>query len=224
MDQNPASGKIAFFKQQLCHYSKLAAHRGLFCGEGEFLSVRIPGSDIILIMPEETGLEGVAPEETLIMNLKSAPPAGPERLSLPANAAFLIDAYLKRQSISAIGHFHPPYATAFSTCAKNIPFATHPGRQILKEILWVKCTTCPSRFAGLCECIEGQRQSYGGVNIIMLEADGIVTLGANLKEVFYLADWVESNARSAYFSSKILHESLSQPYGPLEFIASRSDE
>ena len=203
MDKKSAPAKSAFFQRQLCRYSKLAADRGLFCGDREFLSVRIPGSDIILITPPGADLGDITPEETLMMNLKDLRPADPDRSSSPPDAVFLADAYLRRQSISAIGHFHPPYATAFSIDLKNIPFATRPAREILKEILQVKCVSCPSRFAGLCECFEGQRKSYAGVNILLLEADGIVTLGANLAEAIYLANGVEQNARIAYLSSKI---------------------
>jgi hypothetical protein len=43
----------------------------------------------------------------------------------------------------------------------------------------------------LCACIEGQRKSYAGMNVLLLEDNGIVTLEKNLTEVLFLADLVE---------------------------------
>lgn len=207
--------KIDYFRRQLCHYAKLAADRGLFYGDSEFLSVRIPGTDIILVTPEKPGLETVAPEETLILSFKDASLAGSSHPNRPPDADFLGEAYLRRRSVFAIGHFHPPYATAYSSCEKNLPFVTRHSRTFLREILQVKCISCPSRFAGLCECFEGQRQSYAGVNVLLLKEDGIVTLGSNLEEVFLLADGVEQNARTAFLSSEI-EDSLLQAAGNLQ--------
>lgn len=85
-----------------------------------------------------------------------------------------------------------------SLTSNGIPLITAHSRQTLKEILWVSCQTCPSRFEGLCACMEGQRKSYAGVNVLLLEDNGIVTLGKNLTEVLSFADLVEQTARTAW--------------------------
>lgn len=127
----------------------------------------------------------------------------PAGLIPPAETPYVINAFRKRRDIRAIGHFHPPVATAFSLSPRGIPLIAADSRRRLKEILPVKCKTCPSRFEGLCACIEGQRKSYAGVNVLLLEDDGIVTLGKDLAAVLMLAETVEHAARVAHITENL---------------------
>ncbi len=84
----------------------------------------------------------------------------------------------------------------------------------------VNCASCRKyelRGAGAWgECLmhrpvfEGRRKGYGAVNILLIEEDGIVTLGGSLAQAFYLADITEQNARVAYISSKLWNEAISR--------------
>lgn len=134
-------------------------------------------------------------------------------------ASYVANAYKDRRTIYSIGHFHAPYTTAFSFHSKGIPLVTGSSKSDPKEILIVRCETCPSRFLGLCECKEGQRKNCGGVNILLLEGDGFIVLGADIKEVFHLAELVETNAKTAF-----LRNHLNTPYrdiGPVVLTMSK---
>ena len=174
--------------------------RGL-CGQFTgLLSMRLPHTDRVLVTPAGTPLAEIGPEKMILLDLEENILEKPAGVMVPADAPYVVNSYKKRRDVFAIGHFHPPCATAYSLAATGIPLVTAHSRQTLKEILWVACKTCPSRFEGLCACLEGQRKSYAGVNVLLLEHDGVVTLGKSLAEVLSLADLVEQAALTAWLS------------------------
>lgn len=189
---------LNFFKAELYQFSIKAYARGL-CGQFTgLLSVRIPHSDQALVTPAGTPLAEIGPEKMILLDLEENILEKPTGVMVPADTPYVINSYRKRRDVFAIGHFHPPFATAYSLTSSEIPLITAHSRRTLKEILRVNCQTCPSRFEGLCACIEGQRKSYAGVNVLLLEDNGIVTLGKNLTDVLSLADMVEHTARTAW--------------------------
>ena len=192
-----------FYRHELCRYFAQARHRGLIGGSYGFISVRIPESDAILVTPAGAFKEDLRPEDMRCLDLTDKITDFPESPKDPPDISYLIKPYKERRKVSAICHFHPPYVTAYSNISNEIPIAATFRESDLTEILWVNCKSCPSRYAGLCECFEGRRKGYGAVNILLIEGDGIVTLGGSLAQAFYLADITEQNARIAYISSQL---------------------
>jgi len=181
---------------------------GQFTG---LLSVRLPHGDLVLVTPAGASLAEIGPEKLILLDLEENIIEKPAGVIVPADTPYVINSYKKRRDVFAIGHFHPPFATAYSITSSGIPLITAHSRRTLKEILRVKCQTCPSRFEGLCACIEGQRKSYAGVNVLLLEDNGIVTLGKNLTEVLSLAGLVEETARIAWLFSNTSTQTISKP-------------
>ena len=202
--------KLNFFKTELSLSASKAYARGL-CGPFTgLLSMRIPHSNQVLITPAGKSLAEINSKMLILMDLEENILEKPKGLIAPAETPYVINSYRKRRDVSAVGHFHPPASTAYSLTASDIPLITAQSRKTLKEILPVKCKTCPSRFEGLCVCIEGQRKSYAGVNVLLIENDGIVTLGKNLAAVLTLAEMVERTARLAWISENLSIELFSK--------------
>ena len=176
---------------------------GLLKGPTGFLSVRVPNSETVLTTPAGAPFPDLHPEDLIVVDVNQTCAAEDSALMLPDDISFALNAYLRRPAIAAIGHFHPPYATAFSTLKKTIPFATRIAANDMEEILRVRCETCPHRFEGLCECVEGQRKSYGGVNTLLIEGDGIVVLGATLETACRQAKRVEQSVKTAILAARI---------------------
>jgi len=196
-------------RHELCRYFALALQRGLLSGSNGFLSVRIPESDAILVTPAGAFQEDFKPEDMLYLNLTDETKDLPESPKASPDVSYLIKSYKERREVSSICHFHPPHVTAYSNISNEIPVAATFKNSGLKEILWVNCKSCPSRYAGLCVCFEGRRKGYGAANILLIEEDGIVTLGRSLADAFCLADITEQNARVAYISSKLSNDTFS---------------
>jgi len=197
------------YKYELCRYFALALHRGLLGGLNGFISIRIPESDTILITPSGAFQEDLTPEDMLCLDLTAETTEFYESRKAPPDISYLIQPYMERPKVSAICHFHPPHVSAYSNISNEIPIAPTFRESGLTEILWVNCKSCPSRYAGLCLCFEGRRKGYGAANVLLIEEDGIVTLGGSLAKAFYLADITEQNARVAYISSKLSDDTFS---------------
>jgi ribulose-5-phosphate 4-epimerase/fuculose-1-phosphate aldolase len=203
---------LNFFRAELCRFSAKAYAMGLCAQFTGLLSVRLPPGDRVLVTPAGALLGEIGPENLILLDLEENIIAKPEGVIVPTDTTYVINSYKKRRDIFAIGHFHPPFATAYSITTNGIPLITAHSRRTLKEILRVKCRTCPSRFEGLCLCIEGQRKSYAGVNVLLLEGNGIVTLGKNLTEVLSFAGLVEETARIAWLFRNISIKTDSEPH------------
>ena len=136
--------------------------------------MRIPDRHALLITVADHGDPG-APTAILRLDFDGLRLDGPPAAPIPDEVPFLINAYRERRNVRALGHFYPLPARQ----ADPGPGASHRPM----EILAVRCQSCPSRYAGLCRCVDGQRQAYGGANILAIENDGIVTLGRDLAQV-----------------------------------------
>lgn len=201
IEADDSKKRLNEFSDALWRYTREAFEKGLLNGALGFLSVRV-GKNQALITPPVFEVKKLMPQEMLLYDFKGhrRVPAG--RAEDHPEIDFVLNTMKVRHDIFAVGHFHPWYATAFSKVSRSIPFVVNTAEAVLKEILWVKCKTCPHRFEGLCQCVEGQRKSYTGVNHLLIEKDGIVTMGKDLKEVCALAELMESNAKAAYQLSK----------------------
>ncbi len=194
---NPPDDEIRLLQQEICRFAKRAGARRLFDGAFGALGVRVPGRPLALVTGTGLDLDRIMPVDTILCdldgNLAVSGAAEP-----PGDLSFILNAFKRRRFLGAIGHFYPPYATAFSCAAETIPLVTEPAKRILKEILPVKCTSCPHRFEGLCECQEGQRKSYAAVDQLLIKNDGIVLTGRDLADVFERALLLEHTAKVAY--------------------------
>ena len=61
--------EIIRLRKELSDFSKRSFKRGLVSGTGGNISVRIPGTDLVLITPTGISLEDITPEINLLMNL-----------------------------------------------------------------------------------------------------------------------------------------------------------
>ncbi|MFC1799241.1 class II aldolase/adducin family protein [Thermodesulfobacteriota bacterium] len=178
-------------------YTKESFEKGLLDESGGFLSVRI-ANDRVMITPPAAKQEMFLTQEVPLYDMNGSRLAPSGQVEDHPEIDFVLETMKARHDVSAVGHFHPHYATAFSRNERSIPFVVSTAETVLKEILWVRCKTCPHRFEGLCQCIEGQRKSYAGVNNLLIENDGIVCMGEDLKAICDLANLMEENAKVAY--------------------------
>ena len=114
--------KVEIYRQELSFYSQRAFNRGLVSGTGGNLSVRIPGTDTVLVTPTGISLGDVAPDENLLFNLDGDVLDSPKGLKGSKETSFHLAAYRQRPETGAIAHVHPPYATAYSISGKPLPW------------------------------------------------------------------------------------------------------
>ena len=192
---------MTHLRRELCEYSRRSFNRGLVSGAGGNLSVRIPGTDRVLVTPSGISLGDVQPEEAILVSLEGEVIETLPGLVPSKETSFHLGTYSLRSDIGALAHVHPPYATAYSNKGKPLPMATVSARANLKHVPSVDCAWpgSPELRDFVCSGLE----SFPEARAILMKEHGILTLGKDLKMAYYLADLVEDTARVAFIEANI---------------------
>jgi len=192
---------IGALRRELSEYSRRAFLRGLVAATGGNMSVRIPGTEKVLVTPSGISLEEVDPEANILVNLEGDVLSSSPGLKPSKETSFHLSVYRLRPDVGAIAHLHPPYATAYSNREKNLPMTTISSRVILKEVPWVACALPGSK--ELCDFVSAGILRYPGTKALLMKEHGILALGADLKAAYYLADLVEGTAKFAFIEGNL---------------------
>lgn len=188
-------------RNELADFSRRAFHRGLVGGTGGNMSVRIPGTDRLLITPTGVSLGDVEPEINLLVKLDGTILENPPGQNPSKETSFHLAVYRLRPDAGAIAHFHPPYATAYSNKGGSLPLVTVSSRGVLKDVPCIGCAAPGS--VELCDFVEIGIRRHPDVKAMLMQEHGILTLGPDLKAAHYLADLVEDTARIAFITANI---------------------
>lgn len=192
---------IDFYRKELSEFSKRSFNRRLVGGTGGNLSIRIPGTDTVLITPTAISLGDVEPEQNILVNLDGEIIDSPMGLKGSKETGFHLAAYQLKPDIGAIAHVHPPYATAFSNKAKPLPLATISARVNLKHVPWIECFR-PGTLE-LRNCVIEGIKANPDVPCILMKEHGILAMGRDVKHAYYIADLTEDTAKIAYIEATI---------------------
>jgi L-fuculose-phosphate aldolase len=198
---NQESDAVSFLRKELSHYSKKSFQRGLISGTGGNLSARIPGEDRVLITPSGVSLDDVTPEINILVTLEGQILSAPPGLKPSKETSFHLAAYRLRSDINALAHVHPPYATAYANKRLPLPLVTVSARANLKHVGCIECAIPGS--SELRELVRTGLEANPDARAILMKEHGILTLGKDLMEAFYLADLVEDTAKIAFIEANI---------------------
>ena len=198
----PGSEAMDALRRELSEYSRRAFLRGLVSATGGNMSVRVPGTETILITPSGISLEEVDPDANVLVDFEGTVLSGPSGLKPSKETSFHLAVYRIRPDVGAIAHLHPPYATAYSNRGKPLPMVTISSRVILKEVPWVDCALPGSK--ELCDFVSGGILQSPGTKALLMKEHGILALGTDIKASYYLADLVEGTATIAFIESHLM--------------------
>ena len=192
---------IDYYRQQLSEYSHRAFRRHLVGGTGGNLSIRIPGTDTVLVTPTGVSLEEVEPSQNILLDLEGEIIESPRDLAGSKETGFHLAAYKLKPDVGGIAHVHPPHATAYSNKVQPLPLATISARVVLKHVPCIECFAPGS--AELRNAVIGGIEENPGANCILMKEHGILAMGKDLRHAYYLADLTEDTARIAYVAATI---------------------
>jgi len=187
---------LAYYREELSRYSRVAFERGLVGGTGGNLSLRIPATDTVLITPTGISLGEIEPAMNVLVDLEGNIVESPLGYKGSKETGFHLSAYKLRQDVLAIAHLHPPYATAYSCTGKPLPLATVSARVILKSVPCIPCFNPGSK--ELAESVASALKAEPGIKALLMQDHGILALGADMNAAFHTADLVEHTAQVAY--------------------------
>ena len=188
-------------REHLSEYSQMSFRRGLVGGTGGNLSLRIPGTDMVLITPTGISLGEVPPDGNVLVDLGGEILESPLGYKGSKETTFHLSAYRIRPDVLAVVHLHPPYATAYACKGEPLPLPTVSSRLILKNVPCIPCYDPGSR--DLADCVAGALRNDPGIKALLMQDHGILALGADMKAAYYTADLVEHTAEVAFFLKQI---------------------
>jgi L-ribulose-5-phosphate 4-epimerase len=193
---------IVRLREELSDFSIRSFNRGLVSGTGGNMSVRIPGTDEVLITPTGISLEDIRPAMNLLMNLDGDVLESPWGLKSSKETGFHLAAYRLRPETGAVAHLHPPYATAYSNKMKPLPLVTVSARGVLNEVPWIESAKAGS--SELSKYVqEGLKQFPATVKVILMREHGTLALGTDLANAYTLTDLAEDSAKIAFIEGSI---------------------
>ena len=193
--------EIIRLRKELADFSRRVFNRGLVSGTGGNMSVRIPGTDHVLITPTGISLGDIDPEINLLMSLDGTILENPCDLRPSKETGFHLSVYQLRPDAGAVAHVHPPYATAYSNRMEPLPMGTVSAQAVLKEVPCIESAMSGS--AELCGYVKEGLKNCPSVKVILMKEHGILALGPDLKTAYYLSDLVEDTAKIAFIAGNI---------------------
>ena len=187
------------YKREISKFSRLSYDRGLVAARGGNLSVRIPGTERVLITPSGISLRDITPDIIIEVDIHGDLLKGKKNLKPSKETPFHTSIYRLRNDVLAIAHVHPPFATALSLKDKPLPILTAPGMVNLVKIPLVEFAFMGTK--ELCDFVSEAVKQNMDVKALLLKGHGIITMGQDLSSAYYTADLVEDCAKVALFSS-----------------------
>jgi ribulose-5-phosphate 4-epimerase/fuculose-1-phosphate aldolase len=192
---------VIHLRKELTEFSKRAFHRNLVGGTGGNMSLRVPGTETVLITPSGVSLADAEPETHLLVHGSGTILENPSNLVPSKETGFHLAVYQLRADVGGIAHLHPPCATAYSNHRMPLPLATISARLLLKEVPVIESAMPGSR--ELCEFVKGGIVAHPGVKALLMAEHGILAVGPDIKSAFYVADLVENTAQVAFAAQNL---------------------
>jgi L-fuculose-phosphate aldolase len=193
--------EIIRLRKELAEYSRRSFYRRLVSGTGGNLSVRIPGTDTVLITPTGISLGDIDPEINLLMKTDGTIIENPCSLKPSKETAFHLAVYQLRPEAGAVSHVHPPYATAYSNLVEKLPMVTVSAQGVLKEVPRIESAMSGS--TELYEFVKAGLLKNPAARVLLMKEHGILAIGADLKTSYYLSDLTEDTAKIAFIADNI---------------------
>jgi L-fuculose-phosphate aldolase len=191
--------KIREYKIEIGQFSRLSYDRGLVAARGGNLSIRIPGTERVLITPSGISLRDITPDIIIEVDIHGNLSKGKKNLKPSKETPFHTSIYRLRNDVMAIAHIHPPFATALSLKDKPFPILTAPGMVNLVKVPLVEFAFMGTK--ELCDFVSEAVKQNMDVKALLLKGHGIIAMGPDLASAYYIADLVEDCAKVALFSS-----------------------
>ena len=192
---------IKTLREKLAEFSQRSFKRHLVSGTGGNLSLRVPGTDKVLVTPSGISLADIEPEMNILVNLKGDILESPMGLKGSKETGFHLEAYRNRKDCDAVAHLHPPYATAYSCLGKDLPLVTISARVVLNRVPCLDCFNPGS--SELCKVVSEGIIGNPDSKALLMKEHGILAMAPSIEAAYYLADLIEDTAKIAFVAANI---------------------
>jgi L-fuculose-phosphate aldolase len=181
---------------ELIRYSRLAYDRGLATGSGGNLSVRGPGSDVVLVTASGVALRDVDRGNIVALDLQGRTLEEPAGLKPSKEIGFHLEVFRKRPGVNAVIHVHPAHAIVFASRGAKIPLVTISAKLKLRQGPIV--SDAPPGSQELCDLVaHAAAEADPEASVLLMARHGLVSFGASLCAAFDDAELASETAKVA---------------------------
>lgn len=171
---------------------------GLQWSTGGNLSIRIPGTDMMLTKPSGKPLADCRPCDLVLVKFDGVVVEGEGK---PTKEVWFHSAiYQVRPDVGGVCHVHAPFATGFACVGRELPLVTVHSRRILKKVPVLPPS--PDGSAELASNVETAFRSPELVAVLLAD-HGVVTVGPTLAKAVSVVELVEETAKTAIAANMV---------------------
>ncbi|MEM3678162.1 MAG: class II aldolase/adducin family protein [Candidatus Bathyarchaeia archaeon] len=179
----------AELRDKIVEVSRRLYLRGLVAGAGGNVSAAIRDEGVVLITPSGLCKGYLKPEDIVKVDFSGRVLEG--ALKPTSELSSHLGIYRVRGDVNAIVHAHPPVSTGFACAGSPMDYTVYPEIiAMIGEIRFVGYETPTTR-----ELAEKIAENIRGVEALLLENHGIITVGSNLEQAYQRAELLEDFAK-----------------------------
>lgn len=191
-------GVLRLLREDLVAISRRGYDRGLVVGVSGNNSLRVPGTNLVLIKATG-GCQGeMDTADAVLMDLDGK--VLDEGRAPSKEWRWHLGVYRARPDVGGIVHLHPPHAVAFAV-AGEIPLLVHTaGRAHLRSVESV--ALLPAGSQELADEVTGVFADPD-VRAALMREHGTITVGPDLRTAYYRTEYLEDDAKVALLAAQV---------------------
>jgi L-ribulose-5-phosphate 4-epimerase len=189
---------LRLLREELVAVSRRGYQRGLVVGVSGNNSVRVPGTELVLIKATGGCMGEMDVSDTVLMRLDGTVCDAGRRPS--KEWRWHLEVYRSRPDVGGIVHLHPPHAVAFAVADQPIPLVHTAARAHLRRVGVVGLL--PAGSAELAAEVV-RVLSDTETRVVVMREHGTITVGPDLRTAHYRTEYLEDNARVALLAARL---------------------
>ncbi|MEQ1947806.1 MAG: class II aldolase/adducin family protein [Bryobacteraceae bacterium] len=184
----PTAAEVQAMKEKVALATRMMTREGIVASSGH-ISMRIPGTDRVLVGPADVSRGIVSAEDVVTVDLNSNQLDGKRRK--PSETEIHTGIYRARPDVMAVVHTHPVYSVAFTVSGKPILPVTMHGAIFADGVpVYDSVGHIDNKQRG-----DGLAETLGSRRAVMIKMHGAAITGKSLEEAFVAALQLEENAQ-----------------------------
>ncbi|WP_052745680.1 class II aldolase/adducin family protein [Allosalinactinospora lopnorensis] len=189
---------LRLLREDLVAVSRRGYERGLVPGVSGNNSLRVPGTDRVLIKASGGCMGEMDISDTVLMSLDGEVL---DQGRVPSKEwRWHLALYRARPEVGGIAHLHPPHSVAFAVANRPVPLVHTAGRGHLRRVAAVDLFP-----AGSAELADAVVSAFSDPEVhgAVLREHGTITVGPDIRAAHYRTEYLDDCARVALLAARI---------------------
>jgi len=187
---------FAAIRAEIVSAGRAMVAKGLVAGTWGNVSVRIPGSEQVLVTPSGRDYDSLTSAEIVVVDSQGRVISG----GVPSSETPLhLAIYRQRRDVQAIVHTHSVFASACAVARRGIP----PVIEDLVQLVGGEVEVAAYALPGTVELALNAVQALGDKQAVLLANHGVIGCGTKLSEAMLACELVEKAAQIYLYANTL---------------------